>query len=371
LLSHRLSEMSSGRSGIEAIRFLQQHGITNPLRLVKLINDALSFLKLDLTGFTVLTEAASGPYVVTPIIAALSGAERVIALTRDSRFASAANVIAQTETLGALSGAKGNIEIHTGHSPDLFAQADIITNLGFVRPIDGETVAAMKPSAVIPLMCEAWEFRPGDVDLKACRGRGIPVLGTNEDYPGLEVFSYSGWLCLKMLFEAQIEVHKSRVLIVSSDKFGRVIERLLSSAGVAVRLFTDLREVDEEQLSRADALVVADYSREDVIIGPTGDLALNKLARLNRSLTVIQLAGRVDTHGLTENGITVYPGGALDARRMAMTLAELGPRPVVELHAAGLKVGEIALRERHLLPARLAANTQGLLQNVKPEDIKQ
>ena len=31
---------------------------------------------------------------------------------------------------------------------------------------------------------------------------------------------------------------------------------------------------------------------------------------------------------------------------MALTLAGLGPRPVIELHAAGLKVGEIAARAR-------------------------
>jgi hypothetical protein len=30
---------------------------------------------------------------------------------------------------------------------------------------------------------------------------------------------------------------------------------------------------------------------------------------------------------------------------MGLTLAGIGPRPVVELHAAGLKVGEITLRQ--------------------------
>jgi hypothetical protein len=34
----------------------------------------------------------------------------------------------------------------------------------------------------------------------------------------------------------------------------------------------------------------------------------------------------------------------LSSHRMALTLAGLGPRPVIDLHAAGLKAGELALK---------------------------
>ena len=61
---------------------------------------------------------------------------------------------------------------------------------------------------------------------------------------------------------------------------------------------------------------------------------------------MIQFAGRIDAAGLVERGVAVYPGLDLPARRMSMTLGALGPRPVIELHAAGLKVGELALRDR-------------------------
>jgi hypothetical protein len=37
----------------------------------------------------------------------------------------------------------------------------------------------------------------------------------------------------------------------------------------------------------------------------------------------------------------VHPGVALEPHRMAHTLATLGPRPIVELHAVGLKVGQL------------------------------
>lgn len=331
----------------QAIQTLRQVGILNPQRAVALIKKTIEFFALDLSGLTVLTEAASGAYVVTPVIAELAGAERVLALTRDSCYASADAVITQTRALEALCGVEGGVEIHTRRTHTLFARADIITNLGFVRPIDAEAVAAMKPTAVVPLMCEAWEYRPGDVDLEACRAKGILVIGTNEDYPGLDVFAYSGWLALKMLFQAQIEVHKSKVVVFSGDKFGQVIQGRLRRCGASVDLVGDLQDANNRaKLIGADALIVADYRRDSMIIGSNGEITGQDLAELAPTLTVIQFAGWVDVDSLSEYGIVVYPPRGGGARRMALTLAELGPRPVVELHAAGLKVGEMAARAR-------------------------
>jgi hypothetical protein len=346
---------------------LRQAGVASPRRLVGLIRQTIRFFELDLAGLVVLTEAASGPYVVTPVIAALAGADRVIALTRASRYGTIEAVMVQTQALAELCGVI--VEIHADRTPTLFTAADIVTNLGFVRPLDAAAIAAMKPTGVIPLMCEGWEIRPGDVDLAACARRGIPVASTNEDFPGLEVFAYSGWLALKMLFEAQIEAHKSRLAVVSSDKFGIVIADRLCRAGADARLLPDLR-VPAAELSGLDALIIADYTRDDLIVGPNGDLSAAALAAVCPEATLVQFAGRIDVAGLSAHGMTVFPGVELPGHRMAFTLAALGPRPVVELHAAGLKVGELAARARlagcsivelgeitlrgHLLGARVA-----------------
>lgn len=356
--------MTVERLNFEATQLLRKSGTANPARLLRLIRNAISFLEIDLSGLTVLTEAASGSFVVTPVIAAMAGAERVIALTRDSPYATAKEVIAQTEALESICCPGKGIEIHTQRSSALFAQADVVTNLGFVRPIDNQVVAAMKSTAAVPLMCEAWELRAGDVDVEACQKRGILVLGTNEDYPGLEVFAYSGWLCLKMLFGAGIEIHKSRILIVSSDKFGRVINELLVRVGVEVQLVPHLREIAGEFLTTVEAVVVADYTRPELIIGPGGDVSAEHFAEIARGATVIQFAGQVDVQRLVDNGINVYPGVNLIGRRMARTLADLGPRPVVDLHAAGLKVGELGVRNPAGVPAMLK-DTKSLLQSVQ------
>ena len=71
-----------------------------------------------------------------------------------------------------------------------------------------------------------------------------------------------------------------------------------------------------------------------------------ELAAASPGIQVVLFAGLIDVSGLQSNGISVYPGDPLPPHRMARTLAALGPSPVVELHAAGLKVGEVAARIR-------------------------
>jgi hypothetical protein len=73
-------------------------------RLVRLMRRAVEECRLDLSGAVVLTEAATGPYVVTPVLAALAGAADVVALTRDTRYGTAAEVTRQTLALAAAAG---------------------------------------------------------------------------------------------------------------------------------------------------------------------------------------------------------------------------------------------------------------------------
>ena len=342
--------MCNSETHSNAVDVLKKGGIFNPLRLFPLIRKQISFFELNLSGCTVLTEAASGPYVVTPIIASLAGAERVIAITHNSRFATVEEVISQTRALESLCEVKTAAEIHSEGSLDLFSEADIVTNLGFVRPLDKETISVMKPTAVIPLMCEAWEIRPGDVDFEACNFNGITVMGTNEDFPGLGVFSYSGFLCARMLSESQIEIHKSNIMVVSSDKFGPVIAGHLSGVGANARHVDSLQNVTPHELSELDALIIADYTREGKIIGEGGDISAEALGSWTGGITVLQFAGKLDVKELVDQGICVYPGIDLGAHRMAQTLSSLGPRPVIELHTAGLKVGELMLKRQGRLP---------------------
>ena len=63
-------------------------------------------------------------------------------------------------------------------------------------------VSLMKPTAVVPLMYESWELRHTDVDVAACRRRGLRVAGTNERHPEVAIFEYLGLVVLKAMLDA-------------------------------------------------------------------------------------------------------------------------------------------------------------------------
>jgi len=117
---------------------------------------------------------------------------------------------------------------------------DVITNSGHLRPLDRETVNAMNPAAVIPLMYESWELRPGDVSVEGCKERGIRVAGTNERHPNVDVFSYLGLMAVKILMDAGVAVYRSRLVVVCDNAFAPFIQAGLMNAGASVELVASM-----------------------------------------------------------------------------------------------------------------------------------
>src|SRR5690242_80467 len=85
-------------------------------------------LGLNLQGKTVLTEAASGAYVVTPLLAAIAGA-KVYAFTRTTRYGTVDEIFANTKKLIAdCTSRKLDITLVDELTPEIIAEADVITN---------------------------------------------------------------------------------------------------------------------------------------------------------------------------------------------------------------------------------------------------
>ena len=108
----------------------------NPRRLLNLMKGAIKRCDLDLSNAVVLTEAASGAYVVTPVLAAMAGARQVFAMARTTRYGTVENIAGQTYELARIAAVESQIKIVTEKTAEIVAQADIITNSGHVRPID-------------------------------------------------------------------------------------------------------------------------------------------------------------------------------------------------------------------------------------------
>ena len=300
------------------------------------MRETIQRCRLDLSGLVVFTEAASGPYAVTPVLAALAGAETVYAVTRPSRHGTVQEVVAETDELARLAGVRDRIEIVTEKRRDVVARADIVTNSGHVRPIDAEMVGWMKPSAVVPLMYEAWEFREGDVDLDACRRRGIRVAGTREDHPLVDVSSCLGAMAAKLLFEAGLPVCGCNLLLLCDNPFQSYIRDGLVRAGASVELRGGLE--GEAGDAGRDAVVVALLPRPGYVVGaPEAEV----IGARWPGTVVAQFWGDIDRSALQERGVLCWPETAPRRGHMGILLSDLGPDPIIRLQAAGLKVGEI------------------------------
>lgn len=326
------------------------------VRVERLLGRLVGDYELDLEGLTVLTEAASGPYLYTPVLAALAGAE-VLALTADSSYASAAEVEQATSRAAAAVGVAERLDVAVGRTDELIRRADIVTNSGFVRPIDAAMVSALKDTAVVSLMWETWELRPDELDLDACRARGILVLGTDEGQEPLVLYPYLGFAALKLLFELGLEGYKSRVIVLGGGRsFGAAIRERLAEFGLDVAWFAD-EEADaapydelagffENEGASYDALLVAEHVVDRMLVGPGGVLPAETIRRVNPSLRVGVVAGNVSAEDLDASEIVYRPERLRPFGYMSYQPADLGPRPVVELYAAGLKVGEAMARAR-------------------------
>ncbi len=330
----------------EQQNFLETYRMDSILRtrIKRLIFQSVELLKINLSGKTILTEVGSGLFVVSPIIALMAGAKQVFVWSKDSSFGKAeSNIKLCKELIKEFGLDLSRIEFSKNERPiNHIKKADIITNLGFIRPIDKSFILNMKPSAVIPLMCEAWEVRKGDVDLDYCKKKGIRIAGTWENHPKLKIFDGCGYLAAKMAFEAGFEIYQNNIVIYSPDHFGEVIYKAFKRFKPnKLVLIKDETTLNKMKFNGVDFLFIADYTSNYDLIGKNGMLNTN----LFKDITVIHLSGQVNLAYCKQNEIEIYPIVNGYSKRMTRTLSHLGPRSIIFLHAAGFKVGELMLKK--------------------------
>ncbi len=322
------------------------------------ISDVIRELDLNLKDKTVLTEAATGAYVVTPIIAAAAGA-KVFALTKNTRYGTVEDVIVQTKEIANLFNEDLDITIIEKLTPEVLKEIDVITNSGHLRPINKDMLQYVKPETVISYMYEAWEYREGDLDLDFCKQRNIKVAATNERHPNIDVFNYLGELAIKQIHDAGKCLYRNKFIIISNNDFGYHIAKTLitlcESIGVidlaenknkypeGIEWLSDFPIVDIPVSYRdAEAVIFTAYPFEHTWIKEDGELKIESIAKLNNPM-ILRYAGHVDTSYLKEHDIRYFPD-IVKPGHMGILLSEIGYDSVIRLQAGGLKAGELALK---------------------------
>jgi hypothetical protein len=320
-----------------------------PQRLLRLVRETVAACELDLSGYTVMTEAASGAYAVTPVAAALAGAKNVIAVTRTTRYGHAADIERNTLMLAAMAGIEpGVISVVETKDREALASADIVTNSGHVRPLDAEAIGCLKPTAVVPLMFESWEIQAGrfDVDLAALQARGIATAGTNERHPNVDVFSYLGLMAVKSLLEAGIAPYRARIAVLCDNPFAEYLRRGLEGVGAIVSLAADFETLRGGP--RPDVLLVSQRPCWKPVL--TSEDAL-WLARNAPDTLIAQFWGDLDRPMLDTLGLRYWPQIAPSPGHMAVLPSAIGPEAIIRLQVGGLKVAQVLLKPVELRTA--------------------
>jgi len=312
------------------------------MREIRLIKEAILKLNLDLEGLTVFTEAASGHYKWTPIIAALAGSRKVYAIAKDSKYGKRAGIKKEIDRIALRLNCANKLKIV--YDKKDIPKADIITNLGHVRPINKTTVAKLKPTAVIPLMRETWEFRSTDLNLTECRRRNILVIGTNENNKKIKILDYLGPLSLKLLLSQGIELINSYILILGDDIFSDKIKKYLIPFSKKIIHVRNLNE--NMHFRELDAIIISERTRKECLIGLPAEITFKHISKCNPHITIIHICGNINTRELLDSHLNHYPESISPVGFMSANLDFVGPKPVIDLHTAGLKVGEIAARMR-------------------------
>jgi len=318
-----------------------------PEALLDSMSRRIDILGLDLGGRAVVTEAATGAYATTAVIAALAGA-MVNACARDTaRHGTAREAIEATRALARLAGVEDRITFSLGVPDEALWRCDILTNSGRIRPITATLVRLLPKSAVIALMFEAWEFRDSDIDRNACRDRGVRIVGVNERHPDVAVFPFLGPLCVLQLSEAGLDVPGCAVAVLCDNPFAPHLLEGLEHAGARPTLFPT---PDALTAGPWDAVVLA-LQPGDAPLGPA-DLS-TIIARAPKAL-LTQFWGDIDREAASALAMRIAPSAAPAAGHMGILLNRLGHEPIVRLQAGGLKAAEIVLGGRELEPDGIA-----------------
>jgi hypothetical protein len=169
------------------------------LQSVRLIRRALESTRLDLKGLRVLTEASVGYRRVTPVIAALAGADEVYAVGRDTVVSSRREAEEQTAYLAELAHVGARVRLFSTRLQAPLDAVDIVTDLPGVRPVDESIIRNVAETAAVTLMRGTEHWRSADVDVATCRRRGIAVAGLDEEAVGL--FRYAPQAVLAALHD--------------------------------------------------------------------------------------------------------------------------------------------------------------------------
>lgn len=297
--------------------------------MISKINKSIDKFKLNLSNQIVLTEAATGNYLCTPIIALQSGASKVYALAKETSYGNYVDI--NNEFVNYKSDKRLKIIKSLDEIDD---EINIVTNSGFVRPINHNLLKFLNKKSVVTLMYEPWEFRASDIDIDVLYANGIKVYGTNEHDSRLKTMDYIGLTVLYHILNHKItHFSEKKILVLGNYEFTEPIKRTLIFNGYLVSVINDYSEKIDSQ--EYDVIVIAENKNNNLLIGNNKAYILNE--ELNGDKKIIHICGNVDFNNLN---CSHTPDKPAPFGYMSFRTDFIDNMALIDLQTASLKVAE-------------------------------
>jgi hypothetical protein len=110
--------------------------------------------------------------------------------------------------------------------------------------------------------------------------------------------------------------------------------------------YEQLREHFSGHGQEYDILVVAEHRHHHRLLGGDGFLGYQDILDINPDLKLGIITGNLEVPQLKASGLRYFPEDISPAGFLSYQPYHIGPRPVLTLYTAGLKVGEAMARAR-------------------------
>ncbi|MDX8442173.1 hypothetical protein [Mesorhizobium australafricanum] len=308
-----------------------------------IVREQIALLDLDLTGLTVVVGAATGYRAIAATAAALANAGRVIALTRDSQRRPGVPT-AGYATLAFAKYAKVSDRVEVTNRIDSrnWQNVDLLANCLQIGPISRSLAELLPSHAVISLMAEPWELRPGVVDFEGCDDAGIKVVAPNLGHPAISVLADFARLCCVLLDDAGIDQRGAEIAVVSDTPCGPVIEHSLRERRARVSMFAHPSIMTG---NKWDVIVAAMRPSDK----PAMDInCLGRISENSRNALLVQFSGEIDRSAAHYFSLRVWPPKRPARGQLGLPLEALGAAPTIRKLMGGLKAAEAAYRGAEL-----------------------
>lgn len=295
---------------------------------------------LDLAGRVIVTGAAGELQATTAIAAALAGASRVIAVAPQQKgHRGIATARWDALELAGHAGVSERLDVVSRMDARAWQAVDILVSCPQIGPVSRSVVELLPPHAVVALMAEPWELRPGMVDLDSCGEMHVKVVAPNLEHPSIALLPELGRLCCHLIDEAGVEAGGATIAVLCDTPCGPYIENALVARGAKVRMFPHpLLLLDDAW----DAIVIALRPSEK---SPMDINGLAKVFENARGAPLMQFSGEIDRLAARYFGLRVWPARKPARGQMGLPLEALGWSPMIRRVLGGLKAAESARRD--------------------------